>query len=327
MGVMVAPDGSLWVADSGVGGDTSMEMPNPQTGEMMTVTMGDTARVVRIGSDGTESVMATLPSLNLGMEFVGAARIARIGVNTYVTNNAWLGEIPLERPPLMASVVKISRSGAVSETSNIWALEDSQNPDGFIKESHPWDLAASPDGMLYVADAGGNMLLKVNPLNGRAEVVTVFDGLPGPFPNPARGGAEESDPVPTGVVVGADGSVYVSFLPGFPFLPGSAKVVKVHADGSVEDFAGGLTMVTDLGMGPDGNLYAVQLAIFSEQGPVPNSGALVRIHPDGQTETVLDGLSFPTGVDFNRAGDAYVIVNGVGAPGSGEVHRFDGVAQ
>jgi sugar lactone lactonase YvrE len=327
MGVMVAPDGSLWVADSGVGGDTSVEIPNPETGEMMTVTMGDTSRIVRFSSDGTENVMATLPSFAMGMEVVGAARMVRIGVNTYVTSGIWNQDMPPEQMPLMGSIAKISRSGAISEASNTWDFENRQNPDGFIKDSHPWDLAASPDGMLYLADAGANTLLKVNPLNGRIEVVAVFDGLPGPFPNPTRGGAEESDPVPTGVVVAGDGTAYVSFLPGFPFLPGSAKVVKVHADGSVEDFAGGLTMVTDLGMGPDGNLYAVQLGLFSEQGPTPNSGALVRIHPDGQTETVLEGLSFPTGVDFNRAGDVYLTINGLGAPGSGEVHRFDGLAQ
>jgi hypothetical protein len=76
--------------------------------------------------------------------------------------------------------------------------------------------------------------------------VAVFDGVAGPFPNEARGDAMESDPVPTAVVLGEDGAAYVSFLPGFPFIPGSAKVVMVDADGMVSDYATGLTMLTDL---------------------------------------------------------------------------------
>jgi len=39
----------------------------------------------------------------------------------------------------------------------------------------------------------------------------------------------------------------------------------------------------------------------------------------------MGGLSFPTSVDFNSAGDAYVVINGVGAPGSGEVVKFAGL--
>lgn len=41
---------------------------------------------------------------------------------------------------------------------------------------------------------------------------------------------------------------------------------------------------------------------------------------------MISGLSFPTSVDFNAAGDAYVTINGVGAPGSGEVVMYSGVA-
>jgi hypothetical protein len=136
----------------------------------------------------------------------------------------------------------------------------------------------------------------------------------------------ESDPVPTGVAFGEDGNIYVSFLPGFPFLPGSAKVVKVTADGQVSDYATGLTMVTDLRKGPDGALYAVQLGQFTEQGPVPNSGSIVRVKAGDGSEVVAADLSFPTSIDFNADGDAYVTINGVGAPGSGEVVMFAGLA-
>ncbi len=103
----------------------------------------------------------------------------------------------------MAIIAKIE-NGQVSEVSNLWDLETSQNPGGFIKESHPYGLAAGPDGNLWVTDAGANELLKVNPATGAVDVVAVFDGVPSPLPNDGRGGAMESDPVPTGIAFGSD---------------------------------------------------------------------------------------------------------------------------
>ncbi len=88
----------------------------------------------------------------------------------------------------------------------------------------------------------------------------------------------------------------------------------------------GLTIMTDLEAGPDGNLYAVQFAVFTDQGPTLNSGALVKVAEGEGSTPVVEGLSFPTSVDFNEAGDAYVTINGVGAPGSGAVVMYAGVA-
>jgi hypothetical protein len=197
------------------------------------------------------------------------------------------------------------------------------NPDPNLIQSHPYDLAAGPDGLLWVADAGGNDLIKVDPASGNIELVTVFEGVPSPLPNANRGGAQESDPVPTGVAFDSAGNTYVSLLPGFPFLPGASKVVKVGSNGAVSDYATGMTMLTDLVTGPDGMLYAVSIGQFTEQGPVPNNSAVLRIKEGDASEVLVDGLSFPSSIDFNDAGDAFVTINGIGAPGSGEVVRFD----
>lgn len=321
-GVLVAPDGSIWVIDSGLGGDTEVAFVDPNTGEEAIANYGETARVVRIDPDGTQTVVATLPSMLMGEEASGGARLALMDGTLYATSGGWI-DVPSPIPsPAVAAVVKIEE-GQVTPVASGWDLEESQNPDGFILESHPYDLTVGPDGMLWVADAGANDLYKVDPVSGEVSLVATFSqGVPGPLPNPNRGGAMESDPVPTGVAFDGSGNTYVSFLPGFPFLPESAKVVRVTADGQVSDYATGLTMVTDLQTGPDGNIYAVQLGQFTEQGPVPNSGAIVRIKEGDASEVVLSGLSFPTSIDFNDAGDAYVTINGVGAPGSGEVVKF-----
>lgn len=326
MGVLVAPDGSVWVIDSGMGGDAEVPGVDTATGEPIVAKLGDTAQIVQVDPSGKQSVAVNLPSILQGMEATGGARLALLDDTLYATSGFWIESAGADAAPNMAIIAKIE-NGQVSEVANLWDLETSQNPGGFIKEAHPYGLAAGPDGNLWVTDAGANDLLKIDPATGAVEVVAVFDGVPSPLPNDARGGAMESDPVPTGIAFGADGNAYVSFLPGFPFLPGSAKVVKVTPAGQVSDYATGLTMVTDLRAGPDGNMYAVQVGQFTEQGPVPNSGAIIRVKAGDASEVVMSGLSFPTSIDFNAAGDAYVTINGIGAPGSGQVVKYDGLTE
>jgi hypothetical protein len=146
----------------------------------------------------------------------------------------------------MAVVIALEE-GEITPVANLWDFERENNPDPNLFDSHPYGLAADPAGTLLVADAGGNTLLRVDPASGAVELVAVFAGLPGPFPNPARGDAMEADPVPTSIVVGEEGTLFVSLLSGFPFVPGSAKVLEVSAEGEVSDFATGLTMLTDVG--------------------------------------------------------------------------------
>lgn len=320
-GVLVDPAGQIWVIDSGLGGDTQLEITNPESGQPETATFGPSARVVGIAPDGAQTVAATLPSLLVGQEASGGNRLALLDGTLYATSGGWQPDIGDTVPPNLAAVVKIA-DGQATEVAQTWPLEKDRNPDGFVLESHPYGLAAGPDGLLWVTDAGANDLLKVDPASGQVDLVTVFSGVPGPMPNPNRGGAQESDPVPTGIAFGPDGTAFVSLLPGAPFVPGSAKVVKVSADGGVSDYATGLTTLTDLRTGPDGNLYAVQIGRFSQAGPEPNSGAIIRVKPGSASEVVVADLSFPTSIAFSAAGDAFVTTNGVGAPGSGQVVKF-----
>lgn len=322
MGLTVDSENNLWVVDSGIGGDDTLEVVAPG-GEVVRAPFGDTARVIRVAPDGAQSEIATLPSVMLGQGASGASRPVMLEGTLFVTNGTW-AETPGSGPrPKMASVVQVSE-GETTQVADLWAFENQNNPDGFVKESHPYGLAAY-EGDLLVADAGANNLLRVDPSTGEISVVTVFEGVPGAVPNERRGGTLENDPVPTGVTVDDTGTIYVSFLPGLPPLPGSAKVVRVTPEGEVSDYATGLDFLTDLQAAPDGNLYAVQMAEFGEEGPAPDSGRVFRI-VDGEATEVLSGLSFPTAIAFNDEGDAFLTLNGVGAPGSGEVVRYSGLA-
>lgn len=323
MGLAMDDDGNLWVVESGTGGDETIEMRDEASGETTVLSLGTTSRILRVSPDGETTEIAHLPSLATPMGVEGGARLAFLDGALYATSGFWIETAGPEPMPLMASIVRID-DASVTSVADTWAFEDAENPDGFIRESHPYGLAVGPDGWVWVADAGANSLLRVNPADGTIELVAVFEGIEGPMPNPNRGGAMESDPVPTGIAVDADGTIYVALLPGFPFVPGSGKIVAVSPDGVVTDHALGLTMVTDIAFGPDGALYAVQLGQFTQEGPMPNSGALLRI-ADGGSSEVLSALSFPTALAFNPEGDVFLTMNGAGGPG-GAVVRYDGVA-
>ena len=130
-------------------------------------------------------------------------------------------------PPLANenAVLRINpQTGAVASVADIGAIEKATNPDGLGIDSNLYGLALATDGNLYVADAGGNALYRVNPAGGQPALVAVFPGIalpPGaPVPpggNPARGGRAELDPVPTGVAPNPAGGVYVGNLSGGPF--------------------------------------------------------------------------------------------------------------
>ncbi|MYC21991.1 MAG: ScyD/ScyE family protein [Caldilineaceae bacterium SB0662_bin_25] len=329
-GVLVIDDGSVWVIDVGLGGDEEVEVGglDPNTNEIIRATYGNTSRVMRVIPGGQPQLVATLPSIFLGSDIVGGARLALLNNEMYATAGVWQGVASEEALPDTAAVLRVLQ-GSVLEVVPLWKLEKELNPDGHVLESHPYGLTAGPDGLLYVAEAGANTLVQVDVVSQTAKVIAVFDGIPGPLPNPYRGGALESDPVPTGVTFGADGRIYVSLLPGFPFLPGSAKIVVVDpVTGGVEDYATDLTMLTDLRTGPDGELYAVRFGIFTDEGPIPNSGAVIRVGEGETSQDVVTGLPFPTSVDFDINGNAFVTINGasVGEPGRGKVIRFEGVA-
>jgi len=324
MGVMVDGSGNVWVVDSGVGGDETMVFPSIADGTPTEMSFGNTARLIRVSPDGTESDLAQFPSVAYPEGPEGANRVAMLNGTVYVSSGGWSDGMQVDRVPFMASISRF-QDGKMTEIATTWDLERTQNPAGALVETHAYGLAAGPDGMLWLSDAAGNDLLRVDPATGHVDLVAVFDAMPGPIPNPNRGGAKEIEPVPTSVAFDGDGNIYVSLLSGVPFLPEMSKVVRVTRDGVVSDYSTGLTMLTDLKEAPDGHLYAVSIGVFTEEGPQPNSGSVLRIG-EGTSETVISGLSNPTALAFDSAGNAYVTINGLGAPGSGEVLRFNDVA-
>ena len=346
----VADDGTVYVTEAGAGGTEAVPTPPGEGPGGPPGTRGMTGQVTKIAPGGAKSVVArNLPSYFQPAEgATGPGGIALAGGSLLVAVGGAGPATPRLTPlPNENAVVRIDpQTGAVVKVADIGAYERASDPEPYAVDSNLYGAALGADGMLYVADAGGNALYRVDPRSGALAVVAVLPGLPltradlppgflppdAPLANPNRGGTATLDPVPTGVAVGPDGAVYVANLSGFPFVAGKAKVLRVAPGGALSDAATGLTMAVGVAFGPDGLLYASQISTgFQLTGPdTPPTiapGAVVRLRPNGAKEVVADNLSASNGIAFDKAGNLYIVANSAfGPPNQGEVLRCTGVA-
>ncbi len=199
-------------------------------------------------------------------------------------------------------------------------------------DSNPFGVVALRNGVVLVADAAGNDLLRVRP-GGRIStvaklkprVVEAPEGL-GPEGPPA-GTPMPAEAVATSVTVGSDGYYYVGELRGFPATPGTSQIWRINpyshnvvcdpeqpTVGPCKRYADKLTSVVDLAPGPHGSIYAVTLSKKSwlaaeADPPVPGAsvGGLFKVSRSGDVrEIAVDKLTLPGGADTSRSGRVYV---------------------
>jgi hypothetical protein len=313
-GISFGPDGALYVAEAGY--NTS---PPPEGTPFNFLSTGSITRV----SGGTQSrIVSGLPTLfNAAMGEVTGPQDVAFGADGtgYVVTG--LGTDPANRPAgnRLGHVLTFS-GGTVTPLVDVSAYESANNPAGGPIDSNPFHLATGGNG-LYVTDAGANALYTLSSA-GELALAAVFPGRPIGPPVPV------SDAVPTGVAVAPDGTVYIAELTGFPFAVGAAQIYSLAPNSSTPTvFATGLTNLTDLAFGADGNLYALEYDSDGILGPNVG-GAIVRISSTGGVERIYDtGLINPTGLTIGADGAFYVAINSNGAQGTGEVLRIAAVPE
>lgn len=328
----VGPGHNLFVAEAGTGGAGPC-LVGPEGG----VCYGRTGAVTRVDvKHGTQKrVLTGLPSLGSapstdpeapppGSQAIGPGDVVLRGSKRLVVTIG-LGNDPAIRTQypalrdmgtLRTGTIGSSRTHLLADLAGHEAATNPAPPaDG--PDSNPGGFTKVGSGYV-VADAGGNDLVEVSKSGGmktRAifpeQMATAPDflGLPPGTKIPAQA-------VPTSVVSGPDGALYVSQLTGFPFEKGLAKIYRVDRQGRVSVYASGLTNVTDLAFGPGGYLYAVQIS--SEgllTGPI---GSVVRIPKGGgHASVVAGGLFAPYGIAIT--GRTGYVTTGSVAPGGGQV--------
>lgn len=312
-GLAFSPNGDLYVAEAGFGGEGPCG-PGPE-GERC---YGPSGSITLIDLDkGTqEYAVMGLPSL---AGEGGAAAIGPHDISFQGTGNAYItigfGGEPHDRDLFgeagadLAQLARMTASGNFWNVSDLGTYEADENPTGDEEDTNPYGVLALP-GKQVVVDAGGNVLLEVD-ANGAIKPLATFPNAVG-----------TPDVVPTAVALGPDGAYYVAQLTGFPFIPGSANVFRVPAEGGDPVvFESGFTNIIDIEFGPDGSLYVLEL---SKNGLLTGdlTGALIRVAPDGsRTELGAGELFAPGGVAFGSDGMLYVTNNSI-LPGLGQVLRI-----
>jgi hypothetical protein len=191
----------------------------------------------------------------------------------------------------LAQLATIARNGSLDLLADLVAFEAAENPHPSFIDSDPYGLLVDGQGIV-VADAAGNDVLRVNS-DGSIDVLAVF-----PTRIPAANPNDIVESVPTTVVRGPDGMLYVGELSGFPYYKGEAKVWRVRPGHEPTIFADGFTNIADIAFDHRGRLLVLEMAkegLFLPEDTV--TGRLVRVEKNGrQTDLVTTGLENPGGI-------------------------------
>lgn len=318
-GLAFGPDGTLYVAEGGTGGDTATtadqcEQVLPPVGPYLA---GGSSRISKIGSDGTRTtVVDGLPSSQTAADsggFVsGVGAVAFLGDTLYAVlagagcSHGVLG-VPNE-------VIEVHADGSwtpVADMSAFYMAHPVQtpNPGDFEPDGTPYSMVGV-DGKLYVVEPNHGSLEEVSPDGTIRRMVDV---------SASRGHA-----VPSSLTY-HDGTFYVGTLGVIPFLDGSSAVYAITPDGQLSDYATGVTTALGVAFGAMGELYVLESTTGGTGDPpffLPGSGKIVRVASDGSQTVVASGFTFPTAMVMGDDGALYVSNCGYGCKvGEGQVVR------
>jgi len=334
-GLGFSPNGVLYVAEAGTGGDGAC-VPSPEGGAACYGATGSITRITNPASHPEqERIVTGLPSLapapgaaNAGQNALGPHDIDFHGNgNGYVTIG--LGANPATRTTLgtvgsrLGRLVRLQANGKLRFEEDLAGYEAAANPDRGLPDSNPFGVV-SLGGKVVYADAGGNALNEVD-ANGTVTTLAVFPTRLVQIPGAPEGVMLPMQAVPTSVVRGPDGAYYVGQLTGFPFPTGGAKVFRINPrTGAATTYASGFTNAMDLAFGRDGTLYVLEIdhdSLFPPAGP-STDGAIFAVPRGGGTprriELPAGTLTEPGGLAV--AGRKTLVVSNHGREaGTGEV--------
>lgn len=292
-GIAVAPDGSVYVAESGKAGPTCSgegraEICVAPSGSITRVKDGKARRVVRglLSGGGRDGTFTGGPQ---GVSVTGEGEIY-IAMTT-APDCAPTGGFPAFARKQAGRLLKANQAGKFGAVANIGAIECRTNPDKQDRNANPYAVLALGAGHEVAVDAGANTLVDVQ--GRKAKTLSIL---------PRRNGRQA---VPTAIALGPDGAYYVGQFGGTG-KKGGASVFRVVPGAKPTIYRTGFTNITGVAFGPDGSLYVTQFTNSAGESGSP-VGSVVKVAPDG-TRTVLGQgkLFFASGTAVDAAGNVYV---------------------
>lgn len=215
----------------------------------------------------------------------------------------------------LGRAASILPDGSLKPFADVLTFQDNLHP-GHI-ESNPFGVITTRYGTV-IANAGGpntnkgNDLLLVKP---NKEIVQLAQ-----FPEHPS----VTDPtrlirsVPTSVVEGCDGALYVGELSGAPFFPGEARIWRVVPGKPAQVLYTGFSTIVDLTLDERGRLIVLQTG--ADPFDTTLDGTLIRIEHDGSRTVLANaGLTNPGGVASVGNGVFYVTSFFAGGGGEGKL--------
>jgi hypothetical protein len=330
-GLAFGPDGTLYVAEAGLGGSNVGKCAQviPPIGPYMG---GLTARISKVD---TKQNVTTLTS---GLPSAVGATGAVLGVGDVAFLNGDLyavlagGGCSHGNTAFPNQILKVNtKTGNWTSVANMsqallnfpakYTSVDDYEPDG------TWYGMISDDDVLYAVEPNHGQVFSVTPQGKVRQVIDIS--------------ASQGHIVPTSIVA-LDHVFYVGNLNLFPIDPQWAKVMTIaknvyvpnplpgfgsllggFGQWNVVSSKAGFTTIVSMKIGPDGLLYVLELSDFAAQGPTPGEGKVVRVKRSGDIEDVVTGLTVPTGMTFGPDRRLYVSNLGAAGDSAGQILRID----
>jgi hypothetical protein len=205
--------------------------------------------------------------------------------------------------------VRLEDGAGAAATMDVLTRLPTSEPDPvtIYRFSNPWGLALSEDGsILWTVDSSTNALLRIDAATGRWQRIVRFP----PLRNPGTVGPPMIDIVPTNVRL-YENQLLVSFLTGFPFIAGMARVSAIDPDQrTAQPFMTGLTSVVDVlwrDMGPARAQFFVLEFSTNQSAQPPAPGRLLRFDtPVGQV--VASDLRSPVNMALDPASNTLYVL-------------------